>query len=198
MKHFLTLILFGLISLSGKGQTSNYVSLTSDALSSDNHFYFDKGIRDSTMFDPKKATIYSAIVPGLGQLYNEKYWKVGLLYAGGFTMAYFFKLNSDSMNAYQDALDARLDTFASTIDSRYSWMTDSKVTQERNYYRRNRDMLILGFIGVYALQIIDANVDAHLREFELNEELSLKLDPDIQYSMASRSFQAGLSLQLRF
>jgi len=155
-------------------------------------------LRDSTMSDPKKATIYSAIIPGLGQLYNEKYLKAGILYLGGFTMAYFLKQNIDSMQAYQKALNARLDTFSATVDTRYAWMTDSKVSQERNYYRRNRDMLILGFIGVYALQIIDANVDAHLKEFEINKDLSMRIDPDIGYSMASRNFSAGLSLRLSF
>lgn len=154
-------------------------------------------LKDS-VHSPAKATIYSAIFPGLGQIYNQKYWKVGVLYAGGLAMGYFFKVNTDSLRAYQRAVDVRFDTSSTTIDLRYSWMSDSKVLQERNYYRRNRDMFILGFIGVYALQIIDANVDAHLREFEINKDLALKVDPDIQFLPASGTWSVGLGASLRF
>jgi len=155
-------------------------------------------LRDSnSTSDYKRATIMSAIVPGLGQIYNEKYWKVGIIYTAGFIMGYGMKYNVDSLRQYQKALNARVDTSAATIDNWYPQLTDAKVTGERDYYRRNRDMLILGFIGVYALQIIDANVDAHLKEFEINEDLSFKISPDIQMGI-NNQIRTGLSFRLRF
>lgn len=153
---------------------------------------------DSGYHSPKRATIYSAILPGLGQFYNKKYWKVGLIYGGGIALGVFLDRNLDSMNSYQNALDARLDTISGTVDNRYADLSDAKVIQERNYYRRNRDMLILGFIGLYALQVIDANVDAHLREFEINDELSMSVDPDFGYSFAQRQWNSQLRLSLHF
>ena len=147
--------------------------------------------------DPKRATIMSAIIPGLGQIYNEKYWKVGVIYTAGFVMGYGMKYNVDSLRRYQNALNARVDTSSATIDTRYPHLTDAKVTDERNYYRRNRDMLILGFVGVYALQIIDANVDAHLREFELNKDLTLKITPDVGLWRGNQ-LRTGISFKLTF
>lgn len=163
-----------------------------------NSYRPDFRVRDSSAHSPVRATVYSAIFPGLGQIYNQKYWKAGIVYAGALGLGYFFKVNSDSMKSYQRAVDARFDTSATTIDYRYSWMSDAKVLQERNYYRRNRDMLILGFIGLYALQIIDANVDAHLREFEINKDLSMKLDPDLRYMPGKDNWSVGLGITVRF
>jgi Family of unknown function (DUF5683) len=147
--------------------------------------------------NPKRATIMSAIIPGLGQIYNEKYWKVGVIYVAGFAMGYGMKYNVDSLKQFQKALDSRVDVDTSTLDLWYPQLTDAKVTDERDYYRRNRDMLILGFIGLYALQIIDANVDAHLKEFEINKDLSLKISPDFGISSKSR-LRTGLSIHLKF
>jgi hypothetical protein len=155
-------------------------------------------LKDSGEHSPRRATVYSALVPGLGQIYNEKYWKVGLLYAAGGTMVYFFKYNQDSMKSYQKALDARVDGLPNTVDLDYPSLSDAKVIQERNYYRRNRDMLILGFIGVYALQILDASVDAHLREFDINDDLSMHIKPIINYDMYNAQIQSGMSIALRF
>lgn len=139
----------------------------------------------------------SAIIPGLGQIYNEKYWKVGIIYGAGFVMGLGMKYNSDSMRQYQRALNARVDTSSATIDTWYPLLTDAKVTGERDYYRRNRDMLILGFLGLYALQIIDANVDAHLKEFEINKDLALKIRPTMRPNLNGR-LSTGMALSLRF
>lgn len=147
--------------------------------------------------NPKKATVLSAIIPGLGQIYNEKYWKVGIIYGAGIAMGYGMKFNSDSLKRYQQALNYRIDTSSLTVDNWYPLLSDAKVQGERDYYRKNRDMLIIGFIGLYAIQIIDANVDAHLKEFEINEDLAIKITPDFRlYGL--NQFGTGLSVRLRF
>ena len=148
--------------------------------------------------EPKKAAVMSAILPGAGQLYNKKYLKAGILYAGVFGLGYAFVSSVDSLRGYQKALVYRIDDDPNTVDLEYPNLTDAKVLQERNFYRRNRDILILSFVGLYALQIIDANVDAHLREFEINDDLSLRVRPNIEYNWQTQGFQAQFSLGLRF
>jgi hypothetical protein len=146
---------------------------------------------------PKKATIMSAVVPGLGQFYNEKYWKIGVIYVGGGLLAWYFKRNTDSLNSYQKAYLKRIDTASATIDDRYYYLSDESVLANRNFRRRSRDFAILGFIGLYALQIIDANVDAHLREFDINKDLSMKISPQLM-GLATPQRNFGLSVKLRF
>lgn len=156
------------------------------------------GIKDSNeVHSPKKATIMSAVIPGLGQAYNEKYWKIGVIYAGLIGLGVGYKINSDSLKHYQSALNKRIDGDTSTIDTRYPLLSDNKVKQERDFYRTNRDRIILGFVALYALQILDANVDAHLREFDINDELSLRVDPDVSY-IPLNGLRPTLQLTLSF
>jgi hypothetical protein len=139
-------------------------------------------VKDSNeVSSPKRAAIMSAIIPGLGQVYNDKYWKIGIIYAGAFGLGYGLKYNLDSMRRYQRSLSARIDTSAVSQDIWYPSFSDAKVQNERDYYRKNRDLIIIGMVALYALQIIDANVDAHLREFDVNKDLALKVKPSIQY-----------------
>ncbi len=187
-----------LVTLTLNGSVFGQSMMFSSIDESDHHNFNLLTLKDSnSTSDYKRATIMSAIIPGLGQIYNEKYWKVGIIYTAGFIMGYGMKYNVDSLRQYQKALNARVDTSSATVDNWYPQLTDAKVTGERDYYRRNRDMLILGFIGVYALQIIDANVDAHLKEFEINDDLSFKISPDIQMGI-NNQIRTGLSFRLRF
>lgn len=139
----------------------------------------------------------SAIVPGLGQMYNEKYWKTGFIYISAGVLGYMYKFNRDSLKSYQLALEARIDDNPNTVDNKYSFFSDAKVTSERDYYRNNRDRVIIGFVALYALQIIDANVDAHLKEFEINDDLSLKVDPNLYYD-PRLGMQSNLRLTFTF
>lgn len=144
---------------------------------------------------PRKAAIMSAIIPGAGQLYNEKYWKIGVIYTGAGLLTWYFIKNRDSLDSYQKAYTARIDTFTSSVDTKYLYLTDAAVLRNRDFHRRQRDIAILGFFGLYALQIIDANVDAHLREFEINKDLSLKISPDFSTLLAP---QRQMSLLFTF
>lgn len=145
---------------------------------------------------PKKATIMSAVIPGLGQIYNEKYWKVAVIYAAGAGLGYGLKLNMDSLDGYQKALVAELDEDSNTTNTWYPNLSIDKIRSERNYYRKNRDRMILGLGALYALQIIDANVDAHLREFDINPDLAVKPNPG--YSFVNGSIVPTLGLSFRF
>lgn len=154
-------------------------------------------LKDSNEFhSPKKATIMSAIIPGLGQIYNKKYWKTGLIYAAGAGLGYGLKYNMDSLKGYQSSLIAVMDTIDATTNYLYKTLSQAELLRERNYYRKKRDQMILGLGLLYALQIIDANVDAHLREFDVNEDLAWKPNPG--FLLANRKILPSFGFSLRF
>lgn len=142
---------------------------------------------------PKKATIYSAILPGLGQAYNKKYWKIPLIYAGFGTIGYFIHWNNDNYQtlktAYRDFTDDNPDTnsFMELDGVQYydlSKETDAtnfktNLSKQQDYYRRNRDLLVISIIGFYGLNIIDASVDAHLFGFDISEDLTMNWQPSM-------------------
>jgi len=152
----------------------------------------------ATWSRPKKATALAMVLPGAGQIYNKKYWKAGIVYAGIGGLIYSFQYNKDSLARYQAILVNKLQAADDTakVDD-YPLFSIAGVTSNRDFYRRNRDVTIIGFVALYALQIIDANVDAHLREFDLNEDLALHISPDIMRRRPGVGTYSGLTLTLR-
>ncbi|MEN8252105.1 MAG: DUF5683 domain-containing protein [Patescibacteria group bacterium] len=148
---------------------------------------------------PHKATLL-ALVPGLGQIYNKKYWKVPIVYAGFGVFAYLAAFNQ---NLYVDYRDAYYHSFVddgsppvNEYEEKYpqSFLLDSK-----NYYRRNRDLNYI-LMGVwYALSIVDATVDAHLMSWNVNDDLSLKVEPAVYSGLYNfKPGGGGVKLTLRF
>ena len=143
---------------------------------------------------PKRATIYSAILPGLGQAYNKKYWKIPIIYAGFGTIGYFIGWNNGYYKTYKlaysdltdddDATDSYLDLEATQyydLDNSTDYNNfKSGLSKQQDYYRRNRDLLIISIVGFYGLNLIDASVDAHLFDFDISEDLSLNWQPSVQ------------------
>ena len=136
---------------------------------------------DSSFHSPKKASIYSAVLPGLGQAYNKKYWKIPIVYAGLGACIYFFKSNNDEYQKTRKALIARLDTDSTTIDNTFTdpRYTDALLQDRKNYYRKNRDLSAIIGLLVYVANIIDADVDAHMMNFNVDDNLSLRVSPFI-------------------
>lgn len=132
---------------------------------------------------PRKATLLAVAIPGAGQRYNRTYWKAGIVWAGFGGLAYNFKVSVDSLKSYQEAIKIRADGDSNTVDLKYAFLTDRGIIRQRDQYRRRRDLSIVGSFLLYALQIIDANVDAHLMEFKVNKDLAIKpvglFDPQI-------------------
>src|SRR5688572_9044105 len=95
---------------------------------------------DSTTHSPHKATVYSAVLPGLGQAYNKKYWKIPVIYAGLGTAGYFFFYNNKQYQRTREALIARLDSDSLTVDTEFSdpRYTDALLQDRKDYFRRNR------------------------------------------------------------
>ena len=143
-------------------------------------FLLSNSLKDSTPLSdkphsPHKATIYSALLPGLGQAYNHKYWKIPLIYAGLGATYYFAKVNRDSMRVYQNALKLLLDTNRNTNPVAYYY--NQPITQlraTRNLHRTNRDYSIIGFAGIYLINIVDAAIDAHFYNFNIDKPLAMQ------------------------
>lgn len=124
---------------------------------------------------PRKATILSAILPGAGQVYNKKYWKVPIIYAGLGGFGYMFYVNNSEYNNFRQAVRAAYDDDPNTTyDTRY---TPDDLQTLKLFYRKNRDISIFGMGAFYLINIIDANVDAHLKTFDVSDDLSFNVSP---------------------
>jgi hypothetical protein len=131
----------------------------------------------SDFHSPRKATILSAILPGAGQAYNKKYWKMPIIYAGMFGLGYLVKTNNEEYNNYKDAYKLRLDGDPATTDEYVGVYSDQDLVTLKDYYRRNRDLSALGIGVIYILNILDAAVDAHLYHFNVSDDLTLDITP---------------------
>ena len=154
--------------------------------------------KDSTKWDdPKKATVLALVLPGAGQIYNKKYWKAGIVYAGIGGLAYMWKDNTDSLSRYQKILVSKIDGDTTTLDLAPN-RSEASITSDRDFHRRFRDISLIGFVALYALQAIDANVDAHQKEFKVNKDLSMYVQPDIFTIKSGMGLYNGFTVRLQF
>ncbi len=144
--------------------------------------------------DPKKAAIMSACLPGLGQAYNKKYWKIPIIYAGLGGLGYGIYFNHKYYKKYSTALRYRYDDDVSTIDP-YTTFTDDNLVTLKRTYQRWRDLCIIGSAALYTLNVIDAVVDAHLSSFDVSDDLSIHFRPGMQYGFNSMQPTFGIGLQ---
>lgn len=144
----------------------------------------------------RKATLLSTFLPGAGQVYNKKIWKVPIVYAAFAGMAYLIKFNHDNFRKFDDALLMRYDEDPNTIDPYVNVYTEENLRSLSDFYRRNRDLSVIGLTLVYVLNIIDAHVDAHLFNFNVDDNLSLQWSPLIQPVPGQAS--TGIALTLHF
>ncbi len=148
---------------------------------------------------PTRATIMSACLPGLGQIYNKKYWKVPVIYAGFAAFTYFIYTNADQyMNykcAYIESVNGSTDGNYSDLVQKYS---PDDLLASRDYYRRNLEISIILTVVWYGMNILDAVVDAHLYTFNITENLSMKIEPALLPSGFGYKPAGGVKLCLHF
>lgn len=141
--------------------------------------------------DPTRAVWMSALFPGLGQLYNRRYWKLPLIIGGYMGLAYATSWNNGMLNdytrAYRDIMDndpstnSYMNFFPPTTqesDLDRTWLTNI-LQSRKNFYRRNRDLCIISMIGVYLIAMVDAYVDASLSHFDITPDLSMDVSPAV-------------------
>lgn len=152
-------------------------------------------VMEEIIHSPRKATIYSAILPGLGQAYNKKYWKIPLIYAGFGAIGYFINWNNENYQLFKIGYRHLTDTIPETQDylkieavrrNNYDLNNPNQfnnlktaLSRQQDYYRRNRDLLIISMVAFYGLNIIDASVDAHLFDFDISDDLTMKWQPSM-------------------
>ena len=141
---------------------------------------------------PTKAAFYSAIVPGLGQAYNKKYWKIPIVYGAIGASLYFYLTNNEKYHNYRDAYKLRL----LGLPDQYSYLDDSRLIAAQRFYQRNRDLSLLVCVGFYILNIVDANVDAHLMQFNVSDKLSFK--PEVYPNDIDYKPNIGLTFNYKF
>lgn len=160
--------------------------------------------------DPTKAVWMSALFPGLGQVYNRRYWKLPLIVGGYLGLAYATDWNSgmlrDYTTAYADLMDndpntkSYMDFFSPSIKEESldrSWL-ENVLKSRKNYFRRNRDLCIISMIGVYLLAMLDAYVDASLSHFDISPDLSMDVAPSLMQDGRQRYPSVGLVWALTF
>lgn len=142
---------------------------------------------------PAKAAFYSAVLPGLGQAYNKKYWKIPLVYGAIGTSLYFYLDSNKKYHQFRDEYKRRLEGHTG---EEFSYLDNSRLIAGQKFYQRNRDLSSLFIVGFYVLNIIDANVDAALMQFNVDDRLSVK--PTLYQNNLNYKTNVGLSLNYNF
>ena len=150
-------------------------------------------------FDPRKAILFAAILPGLGQAYNKKYWKLPLVYGGIFAIGYYINSYNNLYTEYKGYLFDNLEQGGQdeNFENQEINLTTAQLRTVVDQARRERDLMIILMGGMYILQLVDAHVDSHLKEFDLNPKLQVRIEPTMQQD-AWTGRTTGLSLLLKF
>lgn len=160
--------------------------------------------------DPTRAVWMSALCPGLGQIYNRRYWKLPIIVAGFMGLGYGTSWNNDQYrdysNAYMDLMSgdpskkSYMDFFPPNTDESSldkEWLKSVMKTR-KDYYRRNRDLCIICMVAVYLLSMIDAYVDAELAHFDISPDLSMDVSPGISADPVTRKYAIGMNWAFTF
>ena len=150
--------------------------------------------------DPGKAAIYSALLPGLGQAYNGDWWHIPIWYGGLMVCAYTYHFNDSQYKRFRYVYNMASDPASGYIGK----IPASQAKVYRDLYRRYRDYSIVAAIVVYALNIVDANVFAHMSDFNVNDDLSMNVSPAVieplnsRYMASTAPLSYGLQMNLTF
>lgn len=171
-------------SLSVKNENSNIVIIDTSAP------------QEYDALAPQRAAFYSAVLPGLGQAYNKKYWKIPVIYGGMAAGVYFYIQNDNDYNRFRDAFKRRLAGF--TDDEFFGTGEEATISNERlidaqKNARQNRDVSVIVTLAFYLINIVDANVDAHLRQYNVDDNLTI--EPNFKLNEFDNTVNYGLSFK---
>ncbi|MFO8001042.1 MAG: DUF5683 domain-containing protein [Marinilabilia sp.] len=211
VKIFVVLLFMGTGSIQkvrGQQADSDTVSVRESARSVRDAFH-DK----EELHSPHKATFYSAILPGLGQAYNKKYWKIPILYGGIGAMGYAIHFNSTNYNKYKNAYrdflirDPGNKSYEEVIpptlsveevETQHADWFQRALENKREYYKRYRDLSYIGMAAIYILNMIDATVDAHFYNFDVSDDLSMDVRPVMLDHDPVKGNKMGIRMSFNF
>ena len=150
-----------------------------------------------------RAAKFSAVLPGLGQVYNKQAWKVPIIYAGAGALIYSIAWNNQNYQKYLSAYKLDSDTSLSTNSEFSGLYTVDNLIVLKDFYRRNRDLSAIGLVLVYAANIVDAYVYGQFFNFDVSDDLSMQVKPYViptitNYHTGAWTSTTGLSIQLKF
>ena len=161
----------------------------------------DTIVKSTRQFDPlspARAAFYSAVVPGLGQAYNRKYWKIPIVYAALGTGTYFVVWNNqhylDYQTAYKNRINGKPDDYDGLNGNPY--LSEDTLQSAQESYKQDRDLSILVTVGMYILQIVEASVNAHLLQHNVDDNLSFK--PRMIKNSINNKSVVGASINYKF
>jgi len=189
-KFYILLVLSSLFTINSFSQEEEIIVKAKDTIyTSPNEF---------DMLSPAKAAFYSAILPGLGQAYNKKYWKIPFVYAALGTGVYFYDLNNTNYNRARTAYKLRLDNKPNEFDGVGDniYLSDDALTRAQESYKKDRDLSILVTVGLYVLQILEASTNAHLLQHNVDNNLTIS--PQIIKDATSNKSVVVASLNFKF
>lgn len=151
------------------------------------------------LHSPRKATLKSLMIPGWGQAYNKKYWKIPVIYIGAAALVYGLAWNHNQYKDFKQLAIYINDGDSTTIPVYNGRVLNSGYSNwaagNRDYFRKNRDLCAIGLVAVYVLNVVDATVDAHLFEFNINDDLSLRWQPN--FWMQQNHMYAGIGATIK-
>lgn len=161
----------------------------------------DTIIGQSTEFNllsPSKAAFYSAVLPGLGQAYNKKYWKIPIVYATLGTGVYFYKTNSDNYNRARTAYKLKIDDKPNEFDGKDGniLISEEALIRAQKSYKKDRDLALLVTVAFYFLQILEASTNAHLLQHNVDNNLSI--NPQIIKDAITNKAIVGATINFKF
>lgn len=185
------IVLFSVFFTTAKAQEDSVIVETQDTVLIKSY---------AERYDPRKALLFAAVLPGLGQIYNKKYWKLPLVYGGlfaaGYAVNYYNGLYRDYRSMVFRAIEIGVGENERNLDlGMRTTLSQYRIAVDKS--RRERDYMIIIMGAVYILQIIDAHVDAHLKEFDLNPRLQVSIKPMMEQT-AVLGRQTGASLVIKF
>ncbi|MDP5061117.1 MAG: DUF5683 domain-containing protein [Maribacter sp.] len=162
---------------------------------------FKKAKKEFNPLAPSKAAFYSAILPGAGQIYNKRYWKAPIAWGliGG--SAYMYSWNNNQYQRFRTAFIRRQAGFTDDEfngEGTLPLFDVDRLENQQERFQNDRDLWLVAAIGMYVLNIVDANVDAHLKQFNIDDDLSLDFEPYFDFNQVTNSPNYGMALIIKF
>ncbi|WP_324028022.1 DUF5683 domain-containing protein [Maribacter sp. BPC-D8] len=162
---------------------------------------FKKAKKEFNPLAPSKAAFYSAVLPGMGQIYNKRYWKAPIVWGAIGGSVYMYIYNNDQYQRFRTAFIRRQAGFT---DDEFNGegilplFGDDDLEYQQERFQSDRDLWLVAAIALYALNIVDANVDAHLKQFNIDDDLSIDFEPYLDLNQVTNSPNYGMALIIKF